>query len=328
MPERSAITQGVQIGVEATPGVNVAADKQLQSIGIASGVQMETQRFRPMGSKFATIVVPGKEWVEADIEGVGSYSELLWLFSSCLIDPGTPTVVDTTAQKWTFSPAQSAEDTVITLTVEEGGVVRAHKFNYGLVTDLELTFNRDEVTVGGTMIGQKLSDGITMTATPDSVPQVPVIPNEVDIWLDTTSAGLGTTKLERALEATISIGSRFNPVWVLNSANSSFVSHVEVEPSAEITLMVEADAAGMALLTQMRAGSTKFLRIKGTSATLAGSTTEKYSLKWDAAVKVKEVGDFSDEDGVYAIEWTLEQVYDATWGKAFTVDLVNKETAL
>lgn len=328
MPERASIAQGVQIGVESTPGTNVAANKQLQSIGISAAVQMEPQRFRPMGSKFATIIVPGKEWVEAEIEGVGSYSELLHLFASCLVSPGAPATLDTTARKWTFSPANSVEDTVKTLTVEQGGAVRAHKFNYGLVTDLEITMNRDEVSVGGTMIGQRLSDGITMTAGPTALPQVPIIPNEIDVWLDTTSAGLGATKLVRVLETVISIGSRFNPVWVLNTANTSFVSHVEVEPAAEITIMLEADAEGMAFLTQMRAGSTKFMRIKGTSPTLAGAATEVYSMTWDAAVKVKEFGEFSDEDGVYAVEMTLEQVYDSTWGKAFTVDLVNKETAL
>jgi hypothetical protein len=281
-----------------------------------------------MGSKFATILVPGKEWVEAEIEGVGSYSELLHLFSSCLVAPGAPTTVDTSARKWTFSPANNTEDTVKTLTVEQGGSVRAHKFNYGLVTDLEITMNRDEVSVGGTMIGQLLSDGITMTATPTALPQVPIIPNEIDVWLDSTSGALGTTKLLRCLETVISVGSRFNPVWVLNTANTSFVAHVEVEPAAEITLMLEADTVGMGFLTQLRAGSTKFLRVKGTSATLAGAATEKYSLTWDAAVKVKEFGEFSDEDGVFAIEMTLEMVYDATWTKAFTVDLVNKETAL
>lgn len=328
MPERASLTQSVQVGVESVPGTPVAANKQFQSIGIEPAVSMEPQRFRAMGSKFATIIVPGKEWVEADLSGIMSYSELLHVFSSVLKAPGAPVTVDGSGRKWTFSPAYNAEDTVKTFTVEQGGAVRAHSFAYGLVTDLELTLNRNETTVGGTMIGQRISDGITMTGTPTALPQVPVIPNEIDVYLDTTSGGLGSTKLVRVLEATINISSRFNPVWVLNSANNSYVAHVEVEPTCEIVLLVEADAEGMGFLTQMRGGTTKFMRIKCLSPTLAGDTTEKYSLTWDAAVKVREVGDFSDEDGVYAVEWTLEQVYDAAWGKAFTVDLVNKETAL
>jgi hypothetical protein len=43
---------------------------------------------------------------------------------------------------------------------------------------------------------------------------------------------------------------------------------------------------------------------------------------------VSDVGNFSDEDGVYAIEWTFDMVHDGTWGKAFTVAVVNKVTAL
>ena len=328
MPERSALTQGVQVGVEATPGTNVAANKKFISIGITPAVSMDPLQFRPMGSKYNTIVTPGKEWVEADIEGVGSYTELLWFLASCVANPTGPVTVDSTGRTWTFASASSAEDTVKTMTVEQGGVVRAHKFNYGLVTELELTFNRDGVEVAGAMIGQRLSDNITLTAAPTTPPQVPILPTDVDVYLDGTSAGLGTTKLTRVLEATWTLGDRFNPVWVLNSTLPSFVAHVESEPNAQLTLLMEADAEGMSQLTQMRAGATKFIRIKGTSPTLAGSTTQAYELKIDSAVKVSDVGDFSDEDGVYAIEWTFDIVHDGTWGKAFTIDLTNKETTL
>lgn len=328
MPERSSLTQGVQVGVETTPGTAVAANKKFISIGIEPAVSVDMQRFRPMGQKFASIITPGKEWVEADLSGRGTYTEIIYPLSSVVVSPGAPAVTDTTAQTWTFSPASSAEDTVKTFTVEQGGVVRAQKFAYGLVTELELTLNRDGCEIGGAMMGQKLSDNITLTAGPTTIAEVPILPTDLDVFIDATSAGLGTTKQTRCLEATIHIGDRFNPVWVLNTANSSFAAHVEQEPSAQLTLLMEADAQGMALLTQMRAGSTQFVRVKATSPTLAGAATVFYSLSWDAACKVSDVGDFSDEDGVYAIEWTYDMVHDGTWGKAFTVAVVNKLTAL
>lgn len=328
MPERSALTQGVQVGVEATPGVNVAANKKLISIGVEPGIAVDMQKFRPMGQKFASIITPGKEWIEADLSGAGSYTELLYPFASLLVSPGAPAVSDTTAQTWTFSPSSTSEDTVKTLTVEQGGAVRAQKFNYGLVTEVELTFNRDGVEVSGSMIGQRLSDNITLSGAPATILEAPILPTDLDVYVDTTSAGLGTTKLTRVLEATIHVGDRFNPVWVLNSALASFAAHVETEPSATITLLQEADAEGMAELTQMRAGSTKFIRVKATSPTLAGAATVPYSFAWDAAIKVSDAGSFSDEDGVYAIEWTFDQVHDGTWGKAFTVAVVNKIATL
>ena len=65
----------------------------------------------------------------------------------------------------------------------------------------------------------------------------------IDVYMDPTSGTLGTTKLTRVLNANIHISDRFGPVWVLNTANNSYVATVETEPSAELTLLVEADAA-------------------------------------------------------------------------------------
>lgn len=328
MPERSALTQGVQVGVESVPGTNVAADKKFTSIGIEPSASVDMTRFRPMGQKYPSMIVPGKEWVEADITGVGSYTELIYLLASCLVAPGAPTTVDTTGRKWTFAPAAAAEDTVKTLTVEQGGVVRAHKFNYGLCTEIELDISRDGIEVSGAMIGQKISDNITLTAGPTAVTEMPILPTDIDVWIDPTSGALGTTKMTRVLNATITIGDRFNPVWVLNSANPSFVAHVEAEPSAQLVLLMEADTQGMGQLTQMRAGSTAFIRVKGTSPSLAGAATAPYSMTWDMACKVSEMGEFSDEDGVYAVEWTFDLVYDVTWTKSYQVEIVNKINAL
>lgn len=328
MPERSALTQGVQVGVEATPGTSVAANKKLVSIGIDPGIEMEPSVFRPMGQKYPSVISPGKEWVEFDLEGVGNYSEVIYPLSSCLVAPGAPATVDGTGRTWAFAPASAAEDTVKTFTVEQGGVVRAHKFTHALVSELEFTFNRDGVEIGGSGFGQSLSDNITLTAAPTTPPEVPIMGKEIDVYMDTTSAGLGTTKLTRALEAVWTLGDRFNPLWVLNSANSSFVAAVESEPTGELELTVEADAQGMSILPIMRAGSTRFFRIKATSATLAGATTEPYSMSLDCAGKVNEPGDFTDEDGVYAIGWTMTFVHDATWGSALKASVTNKETAL
>lgn len=328
MAERSSLTQGVQVGVESTPGTSVAANKKFLSIGIEPAIQVDMSRFRPMGQKYASVEVIGKEWVEADINGIGSYTELTYFFSSVLVTPSAPATVDTTGKTWTWTPAASSEDTVTTFTVEQGGVVRAHKFTYGLVTELELDISRGGIDVSGKMLGQRVTDGITMTATPTTITELEILPTDIDVFMDPTSAALGTTKLTRVLNANIHISDRFNPVWVLNTANQSFVATVESEPTAEITLLLEADAAGMGFLTQVRAGTTQFIRVKGTSPQLAGSSTAAYAFQWDAAVKVKDVGDFSDEDGVYAIEWTFDMVYDGTWAKAYTVQLVNKLAAL
>ena len=327
MTERATVTQGVQVGVETTPGTQVAANKKFISIGIAPAIKTTTNLFRPMGQKFATALPQGKEWVEAKIDGVGSYSELLWFFNSVLI-AASPSTVDTSARSWPFVPVTSSEDAIKTFTVEQGGAVRAHKFGYGLVTDLELKINRESFDVSGTMIGQQITDSITMTASPTTPPEVEILPKEVDFYLDPTFGAIGTTKQTRVLDITWSIANRFGPIWVLNSANGSWVAHVETVPTVEIKVMQEADTQGMDDLVNLRGNTTSFCRIACLSSVLAGSTTQKYSLNLDAAIKVKDVSDFSDQDGVFAVEWTYEVVFDSGYAKALNVVLVNKETSL
>ena len=132
---------------------------------------------------------------------------------------GTPTQQGATAAyKWTFTPAQSAEDTIKTFTVEQGSSVRAGRFAYGLVTQLGVKFDRSGVAVTGAMLGHAYEDGVTMTGTPAAIAVQPIQPTEVSVYMDTTGASIGTTKLTRVLRAEFEIGDRYSPLWTLNSA--------------------------------------------------------------------------------------------------------------
>ena len=74
--------------------------------------------------------------------------------------------------------------------------------------------------------------------------------------------------------------------------------------------MQEADAEGMELLPIMRTGATKYIRIEAIGPVIgAGPGTYKFTL--DTACKVTDIGDFSDQEGVYAIEYTLGGFHDS-----------------
>jgi hypothetical protein len=232
------------------------------------------------------------------------------------------------AYLWTLTPAQSSEDTVKTFTVECGSSVRAGKFTYGLLKDLTLSFDRDRIAVDGTMIGQAYTDGITMTAGPTAVAVMPVLPTALDVYLDSTSGGIGSTKLTRVLSGEFSITDRFGTLWALNSAISGFAATVETVPKAQLKLLVEADSAGMGLLTPMRSGDKRYVRLKAVGPLIAA--TYYYTLQIDLCGVVSEVSEFQDADGVYAIEWTLNVAYDSAWssGRAMQVQLTNTLSAL
>lgn len=327
MAERSSLNQIVQIGVETTPGTAVAANRRLQSVGIEPSINADISPFRPIGSKFNALTALSKEWVEASITGRPTYTELVYVLSSVLTT-GVTTAPEAGVTEWVFSPSTTADDDPVTFTVEHGSGVRADRFAYGLITEMGLAFSRNGIELSGSMLGRALEDPFTMTADGvTSPPLVPVLPTQVSVYLDNTAAGLGTTKMTRMISANFNIGSRFGPVWVLDAAQPSFVNHIETEPDLNVAMVLQADAQGMALLGTMRAGDTKFLRIEAEGGNI-GATTVPYRLTLDVAVKISDTGGFSDQDGVYAIEFTGLGVNDATWGRALRATVVNDVAAL
>ena len=327
MPERSSISQVVQIGVETVEGTAVPANKLLQATSIEPSLQAETSDFRPMGTKYRTLVIPGKEWVEADINGMATFDELQYLFAG-LLGASVDTVTGVSGQQHVFTPSSTAEDAAKSFTVEQGSAVRAHRFVGAVLSAMGLEFTRESVEVSGTMIGTGFTDGATLTASPTAIPSVPVLPATINVYLDNTAAALGTTKLLRALQAGFSLSDKFGPLWTLNSAVTGYAARVETEPTAEAHLMVEADATGMGLLTALRAGATRFLRIEALSAAVIGAGPAVYRLWIDLAVKVNGWNSFDDADGVYAVDVPLTIVHSGDWGRALQITLTNSLAAL
>lgn len=325
MPERSSISQVVQLGVEATPGTAVAASKRLQSMGIEPSPNLETSQFRPAGSKYNTLSIAGKEWTTAAITGRPVFDEIIYPLASVLT---TPVVSGAgVAKTWTFTPSAVSEDNPKTFTVEQGSAFRAHRFVQALVTAFSLSFTRDAIEMGGTMLGEAIEDGIAMTGAPTVLPLVPVVPATVCVYLDDDFGDLGTTKLSRLLALEWGIADRFGPLWTIDCDEDSYAATIEQAPNLTTGMTMEADAAGMGLLVTARAGATKYMRIEAIGPVIdAGPDT--YRLRIDMPVKVTETGGFSDEDGVYAVQWSTTGVDDGDFGGPLEVEVVNTTTAL
>src|SRR5690348_1703366 len=193
MPEVSSLFNGVQIGAETTPGTGVAASKLLNYLNFQPTFWAgDFNVMRPMGQKAAAGVAPGMDYTSWALNSdVGSYSEFIYPYCS-LFQNVTPTTVDTSAKLWTFIPTGRSEDTIKTYTVETGSATRAQKASYILVTGMEQTWNRaNGITTTGTALGQNIQDNIVLTSTPTTVEDQPILPTHLDVFLDTTSGGIG-----------------------------------------------------------------------------------------------------------------------------------------
>lgn len=337
MAERSSITQSVQIGVETTPGTAVAANKRLGSMGFQIGPQIEANPLRPIGQKYPSLSILGKEWSEADINGAPVYTELPYAFASVVNAPVVTQIMDggspTGAYRWLFTSNTFGDDAPKTFTVEQGSSFRAHRVANGIISEYTWDWSRDEIELGGTLLARAIEDGITLTASPTGLPQVPVRPADLSVFMDPLHTALGTTKMLRVLEGEFNISDRYAPLWVVDAALDSFANTIESEPTVEFTMTQMADAQGMASLQALRDGVTRFLRLQGVGPNIyTGSGGSplivNHQVTIDVAGQVTDVSPFDDNDGVYGIEWTFGAVHDPAYGKAFQVEVITTTATL
>lgn len=335
MAERSTITQSVQIGVENTPGVAVAANKRLGSMGFAIGPQTEFKGLRPIGQKYPSLQILGKEWAEADLEGSPVYTELPYAFASLINSPTVSQIMDgataTGAYMWTFESNTYGDDSPMTFTVEQGSSFRAHRVSNCILTEYSMEWSREEIELSGTWLARALEDGITLTPSPTALGQIPVKPADLSVYLDSSPGQLGETKMLRALKGEFTVEDRYAPLWVVDAAQPSFVSTIESEPTVEFKMTQMADEQAMQSLLAMRGGNTVFLRLEGVGPVIFTPATGdpiRHRMVIDIAGQVSDVAPFDDEDGVYAIEWTFSAVHDPVWGRAFRAQVVTTTSTL
>lgn len=329
MPEILYATRGTQIGVESTPGTGVAANHKLQGISISPAIKLDIQTYRALGNKFMAIAAPGNEYVTAKLSGFPTYDEIGYLLAGiCYAAPAQQG--GTAAYKQTCAPALSAADAYKAFSVEQGDSTRAQKFYGAHVNDLNFEVSREGIGLDGSLIGLALQDNITMTAGPTVFPMIPILPTQFDVKLVATNqAGLaGSSALTRCKSASFGFGGKWLAPVFLGSAQTGFIPGVEnPEPKVTSKLKLAMDSTGMGLLTQMRAGSSLWIRIKATGALIAGAYY--YDMQTDISCKiVGEPSEPTNEQGIACVEWQLEAAYDSTWGKTIQIDLINTQTAI
>jgi hypothetical protein len=159
---------------------------------------------------------------------------------------------------------------------------------------------------GGTYVPTETTPGAPLS----ELALAPVDGDQWNLYIDSSAASWGNTKLTRALSTSWSITDLWGMLWVGNTSNTSYVAPVPLAPSTEWSAVVEADSTGMGYFAQMRANTMIFPRIEAIGSLIEGSLY--YRWLFDFAVLLTNI-DFPGEDqGVTTATLTGEIVYDAT----------------
>jgi hypothetical protein len=332
MADRYPVSEVVQVGIESTAGTAVAPTKQFAGLGVELDSALEYDEFGPAGQLTNTIVAPRQEWSSGSLSGYPTYTEIVYPLSNVF---GAATITTpsgaTNRRLWSWNPSATTPWTPKTWTIRRGvSGDTAEEANYALLSGLNLEFaRRSAPSISGDMFARRLDYAATLAATGVTVPtNVPMLPAEGDVYLDATGAGIGVTKLLRDFMLSFSISDLFGPVWPINSAQTSFAVHGVQKPTIEAKLTLGNDAAGRALVTNMRAGTAVFVRYLSTSGQMIEASAP-YKFTLDMALMCVDAPSRADEDGLLStLEWTFRVVSDATWGSWIRIAVENNLAAL
>lgn len=178
-----------------------------------------------------------------------------------------------------------------------------------------ITIDDALVTGGGTIDG-----AITTPAdVPTASDVTPIMPGEINVYVDTTDTALGTTQYTGDFACGWGIGDRRNPVWTLNRSLNSFASMVETKPNPTFTLSVNDDAVGRQLIPIMRAGTSRFIRIECVGPIITGAFHFEYVI--DLHGKIVQAPGRGDVGGARSLDWTFRTMHSSAWGQSMRIRL-------
>lgn len=327
MPERATKSQRLQFGYEASYDAGATVNRRWQGLTLDFDVQAERTKNMAQGYNFPSSTTMGKDFTEGDLGGALVFDELQDIFTMTFGQVVPAAQTPATALKWDWNIPNSGDITPKSAKFEKGDSSTGESVTGVVITDLDISWDREGFDVGGSVMGTKLNESATITSAGIVArPQVPLDPGKIGVFLDTTTAGLGTTRLLRAFEGGFSFGGLFGQIWPLNETKASYDGIISLAPDSESTILLMADAAGKALLTSLRAGDRRYLRWRVLGPQI-GAGPATYLFQVDLAIEVVDVDSFDDSDGIYAIPFTFALMADETWGKAGVISVVNTITA-
>lgn len=203
---RATVAQRTQLALETVFGAvpSVKHWKRLPTLAFKPRPQVEADSYREQGRKFASVVVPNREWSTATFDGAMTYGELPFIFSSLFgLPSGYPYTPGSDGDvTYVMLPSNDTPDAPATYSMQHGDN-SANGIQVGglAVIDTTLDITRQACKISGSMLGLPwLTDqtlavtGAPVGATVTDVENVPVTPGSLTAYLDTQfSGGSGAT---------------------------------------------------------------------------------------------------------------------------------------
>lgn len=274
---RATNYQGIQLGIESTPGTQVPATRRIVGLELIQTPEIPIKTVKYQGYKGASGTQRGQRHTEAKFSGALDFAILPYLISLGYGAATTSTANGGTT--WNWRPNSVEKITPISATIEQGSVSGAEKFGFATLSDLSFKWGKEDASIEGTIFGQEQTRNATMTRS--------II---ITVVAEAASGGTSMSVTVKNLDGTTATGSVPAGTYVVELP---YTSHLE--ESTYVTFTVSSPAtitAGAATLTVSALGAT----------IAAGSKAMNIREVASVPVHCESIGVYISTDGV---DWTL-----------------------
>lgn len=343
----SFVAQKAVVAYEAsTPtAAYVAPTWRPASVALRINPSTEAENVRSSGSYYPSVVYRTSEGSEGSMEGVPDFRDLTHILNMAFGTPNTASVAEVTGanpvpahKRHTYTMNTSrplwrvyygdgtlwsrARNMFATSLQFEWGKQSATStitldLEGGMYEDLSANTVEVPATVAAAAAGVTMTTPIPATALRAEV----YMHNTATIFTTTSAPLLASARLNGVLSVTVNYGDLASGVKFFDATNPSVSDVVAGPVDGTFELLIQADATGRGLLEDFREAPVKYVSIR-----VYGPESQDvpFALWLNFPVMLEEPGERSDEDNVYAANYTYRMV--EAGGSIPTAELFNDVT--
>lgn len=304
-----------QFVMESTPGAGGAANRYMESLNFEMKRTLDPKNFRGSGSRVNTVKVQHKKMATGSYSGVLDYNSFPYICEGLFNSKTAGDQIGSLqAYKREYMAGVRTPDNLRkTFAVEIGDSTACEDYAFVQMLSFGLEASQDDFTVSGDVIARYPDDNQVLASSGVTViPPRPVERDDVNLYMDTSFANLGTTQVTEAQAEMLDIPNKYKEAFFHNRSNPSFADVLEIPYEPKFGFESAHNAQSRSLIASLKNNPEKWFRWEALGALLGDNAgTDVFEMiRIDMMVRFDDPEELRAEDTPYAYKYNAEMMPD------------------